>query len=96
MLAALEFGDPGRPIDVLFLNANGFNAMTYRSILAPLGEGLRILAVDQQGHGRSPRSRSGAEGRKDWLDLRDDLLALLETHRRAGRRCWRAIPWAAR
>ena len=76
-LAALEFGDPGRPIDVVFLHANGFNAMTYRSILAPLGRGLRILAVDQQGHGLSPQ-RAPAEGRTDWLDLRDDLIALLD------------------
>ena len=77
-LAALEFGDPKQPIDVLFLNANGFNALTYRSALAPLGDRLRILAVDQQGHGLSPQ-RSVPAGRTDWLDLRDDLLALLET-----------------
>ncbi len=76
-LAALEFGDPARPIDVVFLHANGFNAMTYRSILAPVAGTLRILAVDQQGHGRSPQ-RSTLDDRKDWLDLRDDLLALLE------------------
>jgi pimeloyl-ACP methyl ester carboxylesterase len=76
-LAGLEFGDPVAPLDVLFLHANGFNAMTYRSILAPLAEGLHILAIDQQGHGRSPQ-RSPAEGRPDWLDLRDDLVALLD------------------
>jgi pimeloyl-ACP methyl ester carboxylesterase len=76
-LAALEFGDPGRPLDIVFLHANGFNAMTYRSILAPLGRGLRILAVDQQGHGLSPQ-RAPAEGRPDWLDLRDDFIALLD------------------
>ena len=76
-LAALEFGDPGRPLDVIFLHANGFNAMTYRSVLAPLASRLRILAVDQQGHGRSPR-RIAMEGRKSWIDLRDDLVALLD------------------
>jgi pimeloyl-ACP methyl ester carboxylesterase len=76
-LAALDFGDPQRPVDVLFLHANGFNAMTYRSILAPLAAGMRILAVDQQGHGRSPQ-RTRAERRADWLDLRDDLLGLLD------------------
>jgi pimeloyl-ACP methyl ester carboxylesterase len=77
-LAALEFGDPGRPLDIIFLHANGFNAMTYRSILAPLAQGLRILAVDQQGHGLSPQ-RGPAEGRTDWLDMRDDLVALLDS-----------------
>ena len=81
-LTALDMGDPGRPVDVVFLHANGFNAMTYRSILAPLadpasGQGLRILALDQQGHGLSPQ-RAPAAGRLDWLDLRDDLLGLLD------------------
>ena len=75
-LAALDFGDPDRPIDVIFLHANGFNAMTYRSVLEPLAGSLRILAVDQQGHGRSPQ-RVAHEGRMDWLDLRDDLIGLL-------------------
>ncbi len=75
-LAALDFGDPARPIDVVFLHANGFNAMTYRSVLAPLAGTLRILAVDQQGHGRSPQ-RAAVEGRMNWHDLRDDLLGLL-------------------
>jgi pimeloyl-ACP methyl ester carboxylesterase len=75
-LAALDFGDPARPIDVVFLHANGFNAMTYRSVLAPLADQLRILAVDQQGHGHSPQ-RGPAEGRVNWLDFRDDLLGLL-------------------
>jgi pimeloyl-ACP methyl ester carboxylesterase len=77
-LAGLDFGDPARPIDVIFLHANGFNAMTYRTVLAPLAKSLRILAVDQQGHGRSPQ-RVPAEGRADWLDLRDDLIALLDS-----------------
>ena len=76
-LAALEFGDIDRPIDVVFLHANGFNALTYRSVLAPLADRLRILAVDQQGHGRSAQ-RSAAEGRVDWHDLRDDLVGLLD------------------
>ena len=75
-MAGLEFGPADRPIDIVFLNANGFNAMTYRSILAPL-KGLRILAVDQRGHGHTNlplRERP----RPSWNDLRDDLLALLD------------------
>jgi pimeloyl-ACP methyl ester carboxylesterase len=76
-VAGLEFGDPARAIDVVFLHANGFNAMTYRSILAPLGARMRLLAVDLQGHGLSPQ-REQAEGRLDWLDFRDDLTGLLD------------------
>src|SRR5579875_3441678 len=52
-MAALDFGDASRPVDVVFLHANGFNAMTYRSILAPLSLSLRIVALDQRGHGLS-------------------------------------------
>jgi pimeloyl-ACP methyl ester carboxylesterase len=76
-LAAIEFGDPARPVDVVFLHANGFNAMTYRSVLAPLGERLHILGVDQQGHGLSAQ-RTATEGRTNWSDLRDDVVALLD------------------
>lgn len=77
-LAAIEFGDPSRPIDVVFLHANGFNAMTYRSVLAPLADRLHILGVDQQGHGLSLQ-RTPTEGRTNWSDLRDDVVALLDS-----------------
>jgi pimeloyl-ACP methyl ester carboxylesterase len=75
-VALLEFGPDDRPIDVIFSHANGFNALTYRSILAPLAERLRIVAYDLRGHGRTelPTTR---EARTDWSDLRDDLLAIL-------------------
>ena len=52
-MAALEFGDAGRPLDVVFLHANGLNALTYRSLLGPLSLGLRVLAPDLRGHGDS-------------------------------------------
>ena len=76
-IAGVEFGDPTRPFDVIFLHANGFNALTYRTILAPLSDRLHILAIDQQGHGRSPQ-REKNEGRTNWLGFRDDLVALLD------------------
>jgi pimeloyl-ACP methyl ester carboxylesterase len=75
-MAGLEFGDPSRTVDIVFVHANGFNARTYRSILAPLAEEFRILAVDQRGHGRSTLPAETA-GRTSWNGLRDDLLALL-------------------
>ena len=74
-MAALEFGPAGRPIDVIFSHANGFNARTYRSILAPLAQSLRILAIDLRGHGSTALS-AAVEGREGWLQFRDDLLAL--------------------
>lgn len=75
-MAALEFGDESRPIDVVFLHANGFNALTYRSILAPLASTLRVLAVDQRGHGAS-RLPADPHRLLSWKVYRDDLLAVL-------------------
>ena len=75
-MAALEFGPQDRAIDAIFVHANGFNAQTYNSLLAPLAAGLRVLAIDQRGHGATTLA-ARSEGRRSWLDLRDDLVALL-------------------
>ena len=77
-MAVLDFGDPQRPVDLVFLHANGFNARTYRSILGPLAEHMRIWAPDLRGHGRSTLP-TVVEGRRSWNDHRDDVLALLST-----------------
>ncbi|MGL1446855.1 alpha/beta fold hydrolase, partial [Vibrio parahaemolyticus] len=63
---------------VVFLHATGFNAHTYRSILAPLSPTLRILAVDQRGHGAS-RLPADPTRLFSWKIYRDDVLALLST-----------------
>ena len=77
-MALIEMGDPNRPVDLVFVHANGFNAMTFRSLLAPLASELRILLPDLRGHGRT-RLPTPTQGRRDWHDLRDDLVGLLET-----------------
>ncbi|RZJ42353.1 MAG: alpha/beta hydrolase [Brevundimonas sp.] len=76
-MSVLDFGDPKRPVDLVFVHANGFNAMTYRSLLAPLSGTLRIWAPDLRGHGQTtlPTRR---EDRRGWTDHRDDLVALLD------------------
>jgi pimeloyl-ACP methyl ester carboxylesterase len=76
-MAGVAFGDAARPLDVIFLHANGFNGLTYRHALEPLADQLHILSVDQRGHGRTPQAKP-AHGRADILDLRDDLLGLIE------------------
>ncbi len=76
-MAALDMGDPQRPLDIIFVHANGFNAQTYVSILAPLAKDVRILAIDQRGHGRSTLT-ANPQGRRSWGDMRDDLVALLD------------------
>lgn len=76
-MAVLDFGPAERPVDLVFCHANGFNARTYRSIIGPLGQRLRILTVDMRGHGASTLP-AVVEGREGWPAFRDDLLALLD------------------
>jgi pimeloyl-ACP methyl ester carboxylesterase len=76
-MSVLDFGDPKRPVDLIFCHANGFNAATYRSILAPLASSLRILAPDLRGHGATTLPIT--TGRKGWQDHRDDLVSLLDS-----------------
>ncbi|MBL8774152.1 MAG: alpha/beta hydrolase [Phenylobacterium sp.] len=75
-MAVLDFGPRGRPVDVVFSHANGFNGRTYRTILAPLAGDVRMLALDLRGHGASTLP-AVTEGRQGWHEFRDDLLALL-------------------
>lgn len=76
-MAALEFGDPAKKLAALWLHATGFNAMTYQSILAPLGLRTKVQAVDLRGHGRS--TLPAKPGRlKSWKRYRNDVLAFLE------------------
>ena len=76
--AGLEFGDPIQDYSALFLHATGFNAMTYQSLLAPLGLRSHVAALDLRGHGRStlpakPKMRS-------WHRYRDDVIEWLDEH----------------
>ena len=77
-MALIEMGDPERPVDLVFAHANGFNALTYRTVMAPLAERFRILMPDLRGHGRTGLPVQTA-GRRGWDDLGDDLAALLDT-----------------
>lgn len=76
-MAVLDFGDAARPVDLVFVHANGFNALTYRSLLAPLAATLRIVAPDLRGHGAT-RLKADLRGRRSWKDYRDDLAGLLD------------------
>ena len=60
-----------------FAHANGFNAGTYRGLLAPLSDQFRIFASDARGHGRSALpATSGLQA--GWTVFRDDLLTVLD------------------
>jgi pimeloyl-ACP methyl ester carboxylesterase len=75
-IAYLDYGPADRAPDLVFVHANGFNARAYRTILAPLAADLRILAIDQRGHGATTLTTD--RPRTSWLDLKDDLLAFLD------------------
>lgn len=75
--AGIAFGDPVRPIEVLFLHATGFNAVTYQSLLEPLGGQMHVAAIDLRGHGRT--KLPAKPGRmKSWNRFRDDVIQVLE------------------
>ena len=76
-MLGLDFGDPHRSIEAVFLHANGFCASAYRTMLALVAGAHRVVALDQRGHGRSTLP-ADPHGRGDWIDLRDDLLAALD------------------
>ncbi|OXE37369.1 MAG: alpha/beta hydrolase [Phenylobacterium zucineum] len=77
--SAYEVGPGDRPVDIVFSHANGFNARTYRSILEPLTDTLRVLMVDQRGHGGSRLPADADKPRDSWRDVGDDLTAVLDT-----------------
>jgi pimeloyl-ACP methyl ester carboxylesterase len=80
VMAAVEMGPQDRPVDLVFSHANGFNALTYRHLLAPVAAaGFRVLAIDQRGHGRSRLAADPRDGHGSWLDYQQDLVGLLET-----------------
>ncbi len=76
-MAVLDFGEPASPVGLVFVHANGFNAMAYRRLLAPLSKRMRIWAPDLRGHGRTTLSAEPS-GRRNWRDLARDLEHLLD------------------
>ena len=76
-IAALEFGDPTAHLSALWLHATGFNAMTYQSILAPLGLRTKVQAIDLRGHGRTTLP-ADPKMLRTWQVYCDDVSAFLD------------------
>jgi pimeloyl-ACP methyl ester carboxylesterase len=76
-MAGIAFGAETATPDIVFMHATGFNARTYRTLLAPLGDRFHVLALDMRGHGLTTlpakHVRLHVVGRH-----RDDLIAVLE------------------
>jgi len=60
-----------------FAHANGFNAETYRTLLSPLTDRLRVFASDARGHGGTTLSTAPGM-QQGWTIFRDDLIAVLD------------------
>jgi pimeloyl-ACP methyl ester carboxylesterase len=78
-MAGVLFGPERDNPDIVFLHATGFNARTYRTLLAPLGDRFQVLALDARGHGLTTLPEHTL-GYTSWRRHRDDLIALLERH----------------
>ncbi|MBN8607266.1 MAG: alpha/beta hydrolase [Caulobacterales bacterium] len=76
-MAGLAFGAEKPTPDIVFMHATGFNARTYRTLLAPLGEKFYVVALDARGHGRTTLP-ARTFGYTSWRRHRDDLIAVLE------------------
>jgi pimeloyl-ACP methyl ester carboxylesterase len=79
VMTGIEMGPEGQPIDLVFCHANGFNALTYRTLLGPVAEaGHRILAIDMRGHGLCELEADPGDGHGSWANFGSDLIGLLE------------------
>lgn len=74
-LLAWEAADTRAPA-VHFAHANGFNALTYRTLLDPLERDMRIYASDLRGHGQTTLA-ANPKGMRSWLIYRDDIVRTL-------------------
>lgn len=78
-VAGIGFGAETANPDIVFLHATGFNARTYRSLLAPLAERFHVWALDARGHGLTTLP-AHTFGYTSWRRHRDDLIAVLEKY----------------
>lgn len=76
-MAAVHFGPLDEPVRLVFLHANGFNGLTYRNILEPLG--VHVVALDLRGHGRTDLPTDN-EDMAQHTNYAKDLAAYLKTH----------------
>ena len=71
-LTYFEWGDPNGQ-DVLLIHATGFHARCWDRVVAELGEGYHVYAVDMRGHGRSDKIPPYV-----WASFAADVSGLIE------------------
>lgn len=75
-VAGLNFGRATGPIDLVFLHATGFNALTYRPLLSRFGPDHRVVALDLRGHGHTTLP-AHAWKLTDWYTYAKDVVGAL-------------------
>jgi pimeloyl-ACP methyl ester carboxylesterase len=68
-----ELNQPG----IYFSHANGFNGLTYKTLLNKISPNQKIISYDLRGHGKSTVPAK-PERLKSWQRYRDDLISILE------------------
>jgi pimeloyl-ACP methyl ester carboxylesterase len=68
-----ELNQPG----IYFSHANGFNGLTYKTLLNKISHNQKIISYDLRGHGKSTVPAK-PEKLKSWQRYRDDLISILE------------------
>lgn len=76
-MAAVHFGPLDASVRLVFLHANGFNGLTYRSLLEPLG--VHVVALDLRGHGLTVLPTDD-EDMARHTNYAKDLAAYLKAH----------------
>ena len=76
-ISGVHFGDVSQPVQLVMLNANGFNGYSYKTLLAPLG--VHAIALDMRGHGMSELPTDSA-ALKNWHIFRDDVAEFFERY----------------
>ncbi len=76
-ISAVHFGRVSNPLKLVFIHANGFNAMSYRALLQPLG--VHAVALDMRGHGFS-KLAANPDDLSSWHIFRDDILAFFKSY----------------
>lgn len=79
-MADTKIFQAGERLDVLFLHATGFNAETYRPMLALLPAEVTWAAWDLRGHGANPLQADPAQ-LHSWQVYADDVIAVLDARR---------------
>lgn len=77
MLSAVHFGPIEDPVKLVFCHANGFNALSYRAVLEPLG--VHAVALDMRGHGFSILP-ADPEQLESWGVFRDDITEFIDRY----------------